>query len=126
MRSSRGRTGNPYCCTRVGVIIFTWLPLSARALKFLPSMVSSTSISGLIQCKVCPPASNCGFRICLIMRTFTSGREIADPRAGGLLSPTPLEFAWSQCHLLNALWWGQPQAKWPGNLHTKHCHSSHW
>ena len=23
MRSSRGRTGNPYCCTKAGVIVFT-------------------------------------------------------------------------------------------------------
>ena len=126
MRSSRGRTRNPYYCTRAGVIVFTWLPLSARVLKFLPSTVSSTSISGPIQCEVGPPASNCGYQIRLIMRTFTSGRELADPGAGGLLSPAPLELAWSRCHLLNASQWGQPRAKWPSNLHMKHCRSSHW
>ena len=83
-------------------------------------MVRSTSVSGPIQCEVGPPASNSGFPI---MRTFTSGRVFTDPRVGGLLSPAPLEFACSRCHRLNALWWGQPLVKWPGNPHTKHFHS---
>ena len=60
---------------------------TTRALKFLPSMVSSTSVSGPIQCKMGSPASNCGFWICPTMQTFTSGQELTDPRAGGLLSP---------------------------------------
>ena len=89
-------------------------------------MVSSTSVSGPIQCEVCPPASNCRFWIHPIMWTFTSGQELTDPGAGELLSPTSLELAWSQCHHLIASQWGQPQAKWPSDRHTKHCPSSLW
>ena len=82
-----GRTGNPHCCTRVGVIVFTSLPLSARALKFLPSTVNSTSVSGPCQCAVGPPAFNCGFQTRPIMQTFTSGWECAALGVGEPFSP---------------------------------------
>ena len=72
-RSSSGSTGNPYCCTKVDVIVFTRLPLSTKALTFLPSMVKSTSVSGLIQYETGPPTSNSGSQIHPVTWTFTSG-----------------------------------------------------
>ena len=81
-RSSSSRTGNPYCCMKAGVIVFTQLPLSAKALTFLPSIVKSTSISGPIQCETGPPTSNSGSQICPITWTFTSGRWFIILRAG--------------------------------------------
>ena len=72
-RSSSGRTGNPYCCTKVGMIVFTRLPLSTKALTFLPSVVRSTSVSGPIQYETGPPTSSSESWICPVTQTFISG-----------------------------------------------------
>ena len=125
-RSFSSRTGNPYCCTKVGVIIFTWLPLSTKALTFLPSMVKSTSVSGLIQCEMGPPASSSGCWIHPITRMFMSGHVFVNLGMGWLFSPTPLDFNFSWCHRLKALQCGQSLAKWPGDPHTKPFRSSLW
>ena len=42
-KSTSSRTGNPYCHTKAGVIVFTRLPLSTKAWTFLPSTIKSTS-----------------------------------------------------------------------------------
>ena len=78
-KSTSGRTGNPHCCMKAGMIVFTWLPLSAKALTFLPSIIKSTSVSGPIQCVVGPPVTTRRSRHCPITWTFTSGHwfEIA-------------------------------------------------
>ena len=44
--SSNGRTGNSWHFTYVGVMTFTWLPLSARVIASLPSTTISTNVSG--------------------------------------------------------------------------------
>ena len=60
------------------------------------------------------------------MQTLTSSQELVAASVGAPFYPTPLEPIWSWCHCLNASRWGQPQAKWPGDPHTKHCCSSCW
>ena len=119
-KSSSSRTGNSYCHIKAGMIMFTWLPLSTRALTFLSSMVSSTNVSGLIQCDMGPPTSNSGSQIHQMTWTFTSDWVFIAPGVGWLFSPTPLAFICSQCHLLKALWCRQSLAKWPGDPHMKH------
>ena len=72
-KSTSGRTGNPHCHMKASMIVFTWLPLSTKALTFLPSIIKSTSVSGWIQCMVGPSMASSGFQLCPITRTFTSG-----------------------------------------------------
>ena len=116
-RSSSGRTGSPYCRTKVGVIVFTLLPLSAKALTFLPSIIKSTSISGPIQCAAGSPPTSSGSQIYPITWTLTSGHWFIILGVGRLFSPTPLAFNCSRCHLLKASQCGQFLAKWPGDPH---------
>ena len=72
-RSASGRTGNPHCRMKAGMIVFTWLALSAKALTFLPSIIKSTSISGLIQHAAGPSTTSSGSWLCPVTQTFTSG-----------------------------------------------------
>ena len=123
-KSTSGRTGNLHCCMKVGMIVFTRLPLSAKAWTFLPSIVKSTSISGLIQGAVGPPMTSSGSQLHSITQTLTSGHWFEIFGAGRLFLPTPLVFNCSWCHLLKALQCGQSLAKWPDDPHTKHFCSS--
>ena len=65
-RSTSDRTGNPHCCMKASMSVFTWLPLSTKALASLPSIVKSTSVSGLIQCAADTSMTNSRSRLCAI------------------------------------------------------------
>ena len=53
-RSPRSRMGNSCWCTKLGITMFTWLPLSAKALISHTSTTRLTRVSGPTQCAVGP------------------------------------------------------------------------
>ena len=76
IRSTSGRTGNPHCCTKVGVIVFTWLSLSTKALTFLPSIITLTSVSGPIQHAVGPSSVPSHAHSLQVIGSRLQGRQI--------------------------------------------------